>query len=107
MRWLLTFHVVCIAWVFFRADTIGAVGELARRLFQSGGETTVSPQIVLAVVAGLAIQFVPGRATSAWGEISSARVGPVFQGLAVAAVLVVTGIIVTGPGVAPFIYYRF
>jgi alginate O-acetyltransferase complex protein AlgI len=106
LRWLLTFHIVCIAWVFFRADTLSEVGELARRLLRSGGQTTVSPQIALAVVAGLAIQFVPPEPLRI-GRDLFARVGPVFQGLTVAAVLVITGIIVTGPGVAPFIYYRF
>ena len=29
-RWLVTFHLVCLAWVFFRADGLGTVGELAQ-----------------------------------------------------------------------------
>jgi D-alanyl-lipoteichoic acid acyltransferase DltB (MBOAT superfamily) len=23
VRWLITFHVVCLAWIFFRAETVG------------------------------------------------------------------------------------
>jgi hypothetical protein len=36
-----------------------------------------------------------------------ARLGPVPQGVALGAVLVVTSAVVSGQGVAPFIYYRF
>ncbi|HEY8287503.1 MAG TPA: MBOAT family protein [Chloroflexota bacterium] len=106
VRWLLTFNLVCVAWVFFRADSLGAVGDLARRLTQSGGQTTLTPDIALAVLLGLALQFVPGQPLRL-GRDLFARLGPVPQGLAVAAVLLVTGALVTGPGVAPFIYYRF
>ena len=34
-------------------------------------------------------------------------VGPIWQGVALGVVLFVTGVLVTGPGVAPFIYFRF
>ncbi|HXT38375.1 MAG TPA: MBOAT family protein [Chloroflexota bacterium] len=105
-RWFLTFNLVCVAWVFFRADSLGAVGDLARRLTQSGGQTTLTPDISLAILLGLALQFVPTQPLRLGRDIF-ARLGPVPQGLAVAGVLLVTGALVTGPGVAPFIYYRF
>ncbi|MGH2347064.1 MAG: MBOAT family O-acyltransferase [Chloroflexota bacterium] len=106
LRWLFTFHFVCFAWLFFRADSVSAVGDLARRLFQNGGETTLTPELALAVIAGLAIQFLPTEPLHVARDLF-ARGGIVLQGLGVAAVLVVTGVLVTGPGVAPFIYYRF
>ncbi len=106
LRRLLTFHFVCFTWLFFRADNVSDVGELARRLFQNGGETALTPEVALAVVAGLAIQFFPTEPLHLARSLF-ARGGPVLQGLGVAAVLVITGVLVTGPGVAPFIYYRF
>ncbi len=62
--------------------------------------------VLLAIVAGLAIQFVP-RAPLLQARLMFARIGPVPQGIVLAAVLVVTGALVSGQGVAPFIYYQF
>lgn len=106
LRWLLTFHIVCLAWIFFRADSLSAVGDLAGRLLQSGGQTTLTPDILLAVLVGLALQFLPTQPLRPARDLF-ARLGPVVQGLAIAMVLLITGALVTGPGVAPFIYYRF
>lgn len=106
LRRLLTFHLVCLAWVVFRADSLDTVGELARRMVASDGPTTLTPSMVLAIVCGLATQCVPPTPLS-WARALFARVGPVPQGIALAALLVVTGALVSGQGVAPFIYYRF
>lgn len=106
LRWFVTFHFVCIAWVFFRADSLATVGELAHRLAFGGGATTLTATIALAIVAGLAVQFVPRRPLI-WFRVQFARLGPVAQGMALASVLIVSGALVSGQGVAPFIYYRF
>lgn len=106
LRWLLTFQFVCLAWVVFRADSLATVGELARGLLDGGGTAAVTPPIVLAIAAGLVLQFVPRTwITSAWAEFG--RWAPVPQGVALSLVLVVVGATLSGQGVAPFIYYRF
>jgi hypothetical protein len=106
LRWLLTFHLVCLAWVFFRADGLDAVGELAGRLVATGGATTLSTTVLLAIAAGLAWQFLPLQ-PAVHARALFARLGAVPQGVALGAVLVVTSAVVSGQGVAPFIYYRF
>ena len=106
LRWLLTFHVVCLAWVFFRADSLGTVGELAQQLARGGGATTLTMALLLTVAAGLALQFLP-RSPLLWARAVFARLGPIPQGVVLAAVLVIASAVVTGQGVAPFIYYRF
>ena len=106
LRRLLTFHLVCLAWVFFRAPGLDTVGELASQLASGGGATTVTATVLLAIVAGLAIQFVP-RAPLLQLRLAFARLGPVAQGAVLAMVLIVSGALVSGQGVAPFIYYRF
>jgi alginate O-acetyltransferase complex protein AlgI len=106
LRWLLTFNLVCLAWVFFRADSLGTVRELGTRLLQSGGTTSVTPLVVLLIGLGLGIQFVPRRPFLRFRE-TFARWGPLPQGIVLASVLFVTAALVSGQGVAPFIYYRF
>lgn len=105
-RWLLTFGWVCLAWVFFRAGTPGVVGEMAGQIVSDQGVTTVTAPLTLLIAVGLSLQFLPQRPVLA-ARLAYARMGTMAQGLVLAAVFVVTGILVTGQGVAPFIYYRF
>jgi alginate O-acetyltransferase complex protein AlgI len=109
-RWLgrlLTFHVVCFAWIFFRADSFHTAGELLERLFTAWGQPSplVTTSVVLAISVGIVGQFVqPGAGTAmvTWFR----RLPAVAQGAAVALALVVINTL--GPeGVAPFIYFRF
>jgi D-alanyl-lipoteichoic acid acyltransferase DltB (MBOAT superfamily) len=106
LRWFVTFNLVCLAWVLFRADGLGTVQELGRQVIDGGGATTLSLEVFLAIVCGLALQFLPAR-SGLQLRLLFARMGAAWQGVMLASVLFLTGVLVTGPGVAPFIYYRF
>ena len=57
--WLITFHVVCLAWVFFNSRTFTGAADMLRGLFRFGDAPLVTP-LVLAIIAGaLLAQFVP------------------------------------------------
>jgi D-alanyl-lipoteichoic acid acyltransferase DltB (MBOAT superfamily) len=106
-RRLLTFHVVCFAWIFFRADSFPDAWELIVRLFTAWGQSSplVTGAVVLAIVAGIASQYLPQR----FPQLVMAR----FSRLPVPAQAFVLslGLLLAhamGPeGVAPFIYFRF
>ena len=108
LRWLLTFNVVCLAWVFFRADSLGTAFDILGRIL-SGAEvdptTTLVTGLILAVIGlSLASQFVP-PAPSCRASAPSDALAP-GQGVALAAALTVIDVL--GPdGVAPFIYFQF
>lgn len=111
LRGLITFHVVCLAWVFFRAETFTTALSLLGRLVT--GWTTapaLDPSVPiwwlpLAIVLPLAVQLVPGDVGERFMALFSRR-GVAFQGLALAAFLMVVETL--GPvGVAPFIYFQF
>jgi D-alanyl-lipoteichoic acid acyltransferase DltB (MBOAT superfamily) len=103
---LVTFHIVCLGWVFFRADSFSTATALIGRLFTAWGRAPlVTPLVVITIVGTVALQYLPtglvGRAQSEF-----ARQRWVVQGAILGAVLL--GITTLGPqGVAPFIYYRF
>jgi alginate O-acetyltransferase complex protein AlgI len=103
---LLTFHVVCLAWIFFRADSVGTAFTVLGRLVTGGGPAPLlTLPVLLAVAAGIGVQYLPAGVV---GQLAArfSRLAPALQGTAVAAALV--GIGVLGPqGVSPFIYYRF
>jgi D-alanyl-lipoteichoic acid acyltransferase DltB (MBOAT superfamily) len=106
LRWAVTFHVVCVAWVFFRADSIGRALDLFGQLV-SGGQPAplVTLVLVMAVTASIAAQFVPRElVTRLRTEFTNAN--PLSQIAAMAIALTV--IDAFGPeGVAPFIYFQF
>ena len=104
---LITFHIVCFAWVFFGAKgslTI-ALTLLARMFTAWGPAPLVTPAVVLIIIVGLAMQFVP-RGFGERLQITFSHYSPLAQGAALALVLLVTDAL--GPqGVAAFIYFQF
>jgi D-alanyl-lipoteichoic acid acyltransferase DltB (MBOAT superfamily) len=104
---LVVFHVVCLAWVFFRADSFGTAREMLERLFVDWGTASplVTAGVLVAIAFGIGVQYVPGRVL---GSVTSgfSRLSPVLQAACLGLALVVTNAM--GPqGVAPFIYYQF
>ena len=106
-RRLLTFHVVCFAWIFFRADSFADAWDLIVRLFTAWGQSSplVTGGVLLAIAVGIASQYLPQR----FPQLVMAR----FSRLPVPAQAFVLslGLLLAhamGPeGVAPFIYFRF
>ena len=102
-----TFALVCVGWVFFRADSMATAFTLLGRLVIGWTTPTelVTPLVIGTIALMLALQFAPqGTGHAAAGAISRWR--PVPMGLAGALALFV--ITTLGPqGVAPFIYFQF
>ncbi len=106
LRWVVTFHVICLSWVFFRADTIARAFELLGRLVSGGGPSPLLSALALAVIAGaVGAQFIPTTAIDKV-RVNFAHAAPAAQATILA--LTLTIIDALGPeGVAPFIYFQF
>jgi alginate O-acetyltransferase complex protein AlgI len=111
LRWFVTFAVVCLAWVFFRAETLDLAVDTVGQLFtawgppEHAGESLVRPMVMFVIVAMLAAQFVPPDIVVR-GQQAFSRVSPVWQAAALGVALLVIDTL--GPeGVAPFIYFQF
>ncbi|MCW2966213.1 MAG: putative poly(beta-D-mannuronate) O-acetylase [Actinomycetia bacterium] len=104
---ILTFHVVCFGWIFFRADSFGRAGDVIARLFTAWGQASplVTTSVVLAILVGILGQYVrPGAVGAALRGFQRLPVPAQATCFAVALVTINT----LGPeGVAPFIYFRF
>jgi D-alanyl-lipoteichoic acid acyltransferase DltB (MBOAT superfamily) len=102
---LVTFHVVCAAWVFFRADGVRPAFEVFGRLLSFSGGGTVTATVLVLVALGIAVQYLPKDATARL-QAGFSMLAPGVQGAMLAVLLV--GISVLGnQGVAAFIYFRF
>jgi alginate O-acetyltransferase complex protein AlgI len=104
---VVTFHVVCLAWVFFRAPDLGTAFAVLGRLFAHGpGTGIVTPTIVLLIAAALAMQWLP-RGTGALVRTAFVTLPAYAQGVSLGVLLLVIAAVSGGQGVAPFIYFRF
>jgi D-alanyl-lipoteichoic acid acyltransferase DltB (MBOAT superfamily) len=104
---LIVFAFVSVAWVFFRADSIGGAFAVLWRLIAGLGSigSAVTWPIVGLVALGIGIQYVP-RGLIEHFEGGLSRIGWAGQGavLALALFLIAT----LGPqGAAEFLYFKF
>ena len=85
---VLTFHVVCFAWIFFRADSFSRAGDVIVRLFSAWGQSSplVTTSVVLAIAVGIVSQYIrPTAVTSLVGSFQ--RLPVVAQSACVAVAL--------------------
>lgn len=102
-----TFALVCVGWVFFRADSMETAFALLGRLVTGWWTPSefVTPVVVLAIAGTLALQFWP-RSLGLWIQSGLSRLKPAPLGFVFALTLLVI-VILGPPGVAPFIYFQF
>jgi D-alanyl-lipoteichoic acid acyltransferase DltB (MBOAT superfamily) len=104
---IVTFNIVCLAWIFFRADSFGTAWDLITGFFTGWGQPSplVTSGVLLAIFVGIASQYLPARFPFAVMEWFG-RLPVLGQAAVLAAALMLTNTM--GPeGVAPFIYFRF
>jgi alginate O-acetyltransferase complex protein AlgI len=106
---LSTFHFVCVGWVFFRAGSVEDAVTMLRRLAQRAGSDApshrITPWLLVAIAAGLALHAIPPGSSRALSD-RLARAHPVALGVLLAPALV-TADLLSPPGVPPFIYFQF
>ena len=105
LRWLITFHVVMLAFVLFRAPDLGTVAAMWTGLGEGLPSEAVTWRLAALAGLGLAIHFLPPdlreRIEDRLRPMPAAALG-VTLGVALMAILL------AGPErVAPFIYFQF
>ena len=103
-----TFQFVTFAWVFLPTSSgFASPFAVLSRLFTAWGRvgSNVTFMVVLVIAAGIAIQYVPARATGL-AQVRFSRLSPVLQGVGLALGFFVLNVV--GPqGPAAFLYFRF
>jgi alginate O-acetyltransferase complex protein AlgI len=106
LRWFVTFNLVCLAWVPFRAQSLSSTGQFLARLGHWGAPTLLSVPVVLAIAAALVPQWLPAepiQKLQAW----IGKVNPYVMAPALAVLILFVAATVPSQGVPPFIYFRF
>jgi D-alanyl-lipoteichoic acid acyltransferase DltB (MBOAT superfamily) len=104
---LITFHVVVLGWIFFRAETFGGAMTFLHGVFAGTGVAvvTMTPLAIGLIVLGLAMNAPPGDI----GQRLALKLR-LLPGWALGVLAGVTIMLIDAmrfEGVAPFIYYQF
>lgn len=102
---LVTFHIVCLGWILFRAETFPMAMEVLTGLGRLEPATLVTPFLTALIVGGLAMHWLPPRAVegiATWMKPAPSLTMGLLIGLAILLVEAVRP-----DGVAPFIYFQF
>jgi alginate O-acetyltransferase complex protein AlgI len=103
---LLTFHFVCFAWVFFRADSLTRAGDLFAQMAEL---TTFTPnldvKVLIALALGLGTHWLPERLFQKSVTTFAALPAPA-QGLALCVVTLILREVMSADMV-PFVYFQF
>jgi D-alanyl-lipoteichoic acid acyltransferase DltB (MBOAT superfamily) len=106
LKWLLTFHLVVLAWIPFRAPDLHIAGDLVARLAHPGTPTLWKVPVVLVVVLVIGLQLAPARPLDAL-RVRFERLHPAALAVSMTTVIVFVAATVSSQGVPPFIYFQF
>jgi D-alanyl-lipoteichoic acid acyltransferase DltB (MBOAT superfamily) len=106
LKWTLTFHLVVLAWIPFRAPDLHLAGDVVSRLTHWGPATLWSAPVVFVIVFVLGSQLLPTRPMDAL-RVRFEALHPAALGASMAVVIVFVAATVSSQGVPPFIYFQF
>lgn len=104
-RWIVTFHIVCVAWVLFRAETFELAADFLRGFVTAPIGGGVEWVAVLLILGALLAQITPTDAIAVLRQ-RMADTDPLLQG-AVLGIWIALVVALGPEGVAPFIYFQF
>jgi D-alanyl-lipoteichoic acid acyltransferase DltB (MBOAT superfamily) len=102
---LVTFHIVCLGWILFRAESFDLALAMLEGLGRAGPVAVTTPLMLTLIVGGLAMHWLPSRAVEGLAERLKPAPSITIGVLIAAAFLLVEA--ARPDGVAPFIYFQF
>ena len=102
---LVTFHIVCLGWILFRAESFELALQMLEGLGRIGPVVMLTPLMLTLIAGGLAMHWLPPRAVEGMAERLKTAPSLTLGLLVGAAILLVEA--VRPAGVAPFIYFQF
>lgn len=103
--WFVTFHLVCFAWVFFRATDFENAMSIFSAVIQNAGQEGVELTSILMIGFGLLFQMVGEQARKIYSK-STSGLPLVLQAIIMGAIFIV--VLKMGPEeIPPFLYFKF
>ncbi len=106
LKGVLTFHYVCLAWIFFRADGFARARMMIRQIFLGGWHVAnLSRGVALVIALGFVSHLLPDDLYQRARRGFSSLPAPAQGGVLFLVALLVKK--VASAGVAPFVYFQF
>jgi alginate O-acetyltransferase complex protein AlgI len=102
---LVTFHIVLLGWIFFRASSFGDALTFLGGIFGGGASLMLTPMLLGLILLGMMLHFMP-RYTIQRAAMQVRALPAVAVGIG-AGLLILIVDAMRPEGVAPFIYYQF
>lgn len=108
---IITFHLVCFGWIFFRASSVKTVADILNQIAYNF-HPEIFPQFVagykgvfVMMIIGYVSHFVPSRVVNQTRE--AVTEAPLVVQAAIMAIMIFVMIQFKSAGVQPFIYFQF
>ena len=106
VAWFVTFHFVCLTWIFFRSSSLDEAGEFLAGLWSDNGAALTLPWVVAPLLlAGALTHLMPEPTRRVIGAAFDRQAIP--GQIAYGFVALYAIIVMAPPASAPFIYFRF
>lgn len=102
---LVTFHIVLLGWIFFRAESFADALAFLGGLFAGGGAALATPMMAALIGLGMSFHFMPRFSMQAVALRLRTLPAPALGAAVGLAILTIDAM--RPEGVAPFIYYQF
>ena len=102
---IVTFHVVCLGWILFRAETFDLAMQMLAGIGRVQPLDLLTPFLLMLIVGGIAMHWLPPRAVEGLAERLKTAPSLTMGVLIGLAILLVEAM--RPEGVAPFIYFQF
>jgi alginate O-acetyltransferase complex protein AlgI len=106
LGWLLTFHIVCAAWILFRSPDLGVMASFFSQMVEPGTATLLSAPAVVLVVLVIGLQIIPPKPMD-YIQLRVQQWNPAALGATLFLVILLVGATIPDQGVPPFIYFQF
>lgn len=106
MKGVLTFHYVCLAWIFFRAEGFAHARVMIRQIFAGGWHVTnLSRGVVLVIALGFVTHLLPDDLYQRARRLFASLPAPAQGGVLFLVALLLKK--VASSQVVPFVYFQF
>jgi D-alanyl-lipoteichoic acid acyltransferase DltB (MBOAT superfamily) len=106
LGWLLTFHIICAAWILFRSPDLGVAADVFARMVEPGAVTLITVPAVVLVLVVIGLQLIPPKPMDAI-QLRVQQWSPAALGATLFLVILLVGATIPDQGVPPFIYFQF
>ena len=108
---IVTFHIVCFSWIFFRADNMEIVSQVLNQIFLNFHPEIIGnfihgyKLVVILMLSGFMLHFIPKSIENSFGSLVNRS--PFVLKVVYLSLIIILVIQIRSSEIQPFIYFQF